>query len=82
MQFEANTSQFFDCLVVLTDCSDAKMSRSGDFLCRQMTDKTDCFTLAHARRVIIVCAYNHYTKVCLYVWLLRERLINNYRHKH
>ena len=32
--FEANTSKFFaafDGLVVLTSCSDAEMSRSGDF---------------------------------------------------
>ena len=50
MRFEANTSKFFpvfDCLVVLTGCSDAKMTRSDDFCAdrrRQMTDKTDCFT--------------------------------------
>ena len=37
----------FDCLVVLMDCSDAEMSRSGDFCAdrqQQMTDKTNCFT--------------------------------------
>ena len=34
VQFETNTSKFFadfNCFVVLTDCSDAKMSRSGNF---------------------------------------------------
>ena len=34
VQFEANTSKFFvdfDCFVALTDCLDAKISRSGDF---------------------------------------------------
>ena len=39
VRFETSTSKFFadfNCLVVLTDCSDAEMSRSGDFL-RQTT---------------------------------------------
>ena len=34
MQFEANTSMFFavfDCLVVVTECSDPEKSRSVDF---------------------------------------------------
>ena len=34
LRFEANIFKFFavfDCLVVDTDCSDAKMSRSGNF---------------------------------------------------
>ena len=46
MRFEANTSKFFADFVVFTDCSDVKMSRSGDFCAdrQQMTDKTDCFT--------------------------------------
>ena len=51
VQFEADISKFFavfDCLplVVLIDCSEAKMSRSGYILCQLMTttdNKGDCF---------------------------------------
>ena len=63
-RFEAYWSQFiahFDGFVVLTSRSDTYISKSGDFCGdnvdndddRRQTDKTDCFTLAHACGVII-----------------------------
>ena len=56
MRFEANTSKFFavsDGLVVLSACSDAKMSRSGDF-CANDNRQTQPMTLplGHARKVM------------------------------
>ena len=62
VRFEANKSNFFanfDCFVVLTDCSDAEILRSGDFCAdrQQQTtthdrlDKPSALPLAHAHGV-------------------------------
>ena len=62
MQFKANTSKLFavfDYLVVLIDCSDVEMLRSGDFCAtdnrKQMTttDKQIALPLVHAYEVKI-----------------------------
>ena len=66
MQFEANASKFFavfNCLIVLTDCSDAEMSRSSDFVPtdrqrQTMIDKTDCF--APCKCVLRVIEYYNF----------------------
>ena len=53
MQFKANTSKFFtvfDCLIVLIDCSDAEMSRSGHFC----VDKPIALPLVHVHGVTTV----------------------------
>ena len=64
VRFEASRSKFFadfDCFVVLTDCLDAEMLRSGDFCAnrqqttddiQQMTDKPIALPLAHAHGII------------------------------
>ena len=55
VRFEANTSKFFtnfDCFVVLTDCSGAEMSRSGDFCATDsLVTKPIALPLAHAHGV-------------------------------
>ena len=55
MRFEANTSKLFanfNCFVMLTDCSDAKMSRSVDFCADRQQTKLIILPLAHAHGVI------------------------------
>ena len=56
MQFKSNTSKFsaiFDCFVVVTDCSDAEMLRSGDF-CADRWRQTEMISLplTHAHGII------------------------------
>lgn len=81
MRFEANLSKFFavsDCLVVLTNCSDAERSRSGDFYA---ADKTDCFTLcacAWGNNVYCVCICERGGGACMCVsWCMCLRILNN-----